>query len=184
MIEVDVFSLKDLVSGYARIVKTIEENNTGLIGNFNDLEKKWHDQLSLKIKHSFYEEKNRILNLESNVRTQLNIYTYLFNEYKKIGDKIKCNVESCDLIIAKIDEIIDIIKDILVQINDLDNSENNSTVELKKQEVSIILYDVDELKKSIYAKYEHIKKIENTVSEKLATFSVEAFLLNNFENEV
>ena len=51
MVEVDLLKLSSVVENYRDILKKIDNNNTDIIFNFNQIAKNWHDYRSIRIKN-------------------------------------------------------------------------------------------------------------------------------------
>lgn len=185
MIEIDVSLFKELIQGYSSALKKVEEYNNDIISNFNELSKYWHDQESLKLNSSVKLEIQRMINLESNIKDQLEIYKYLENEYKKIGNKIKCNLEAKDMIDNKLVSIISSINNILNQYDDLGDISfypKSYVIENQKNDIKILLESFNNIKEKVYNTFTSIENIESTVSERLEGIEVQMFLLNNYES--
>lgn len=185
MIDTDVSLFKELIQGYSSALKKIEEYNNDIISNFNELSKYWHDSNSLKLNSSVKLEIQRMVNLESNIKDQLEIYKYLENEYKKIGNKIKCNLEAKDMIDNKLVSIISAINNILNQYNELGDISfypRSYVIENQKNDIRNILDSFNNIKEKVNNTFISIQNIESTVSERLEGIEVQMFLLNNYES--
>ena len=185
MIDTDVSLFKELIQGYSSTLKKIEEYNNDIISNFNELSKYWHDSKSLKLNSSVKLEIQRMVNLESNIKDQLEIYKYLENEYKKIGNKIKCNLEAKDMIDNKLVSIISAINNILNQYNELGDISfypKSYVIENQKNDIKNILDSFNNIKEKVNNTFISIQNIESTVSERLEGIEVQMFLLNNYES--
>ena len=185
MIDTDVSLFKELIQGYSSALKKIEEYNNDIISNFNELSKYWHDSKSLKLNSSVKLEIQRMVNLESNIKNQLEIYKYLENEYKKIGNKIKCNLEAKDMIDNKLVSIISAINNILNQYNELGDISfypRSYVIENQKNDIKNILDSFNNIKEKVNNTFISIQNIESTVSERLEGIEVQMFLLNNYES--
>ena len=119
MIEVNVKQLRDAISNYNDIIKAMEENNTAIISNFNELGKHWQDNRILRLNSSINSENLRILNLEKNMRSQLSAYRTVVKGYEAIGKQVKCNLAGQDILNAKLDNIITKINNIIIKYNSL-----------------------------------------------------------------
>jgi len=186
MIEVDTTLLKDLVKSYSIALKKLEQNNTDIIHNFNELNKYWQDNDITRLNSSSQLEIQRMLKLEDNIRLQLDFYSYLEIEYKKIGNTIKCNLENRNLIDSKIGNIIDQINDILEQYNNLGDIsfyDRAYVIENQKSEMYNLLNTYNSIRSNINNKFETIKIIETSLSERLEDVEIQMFLLNNYEGE-
>ena len=186
MIDVDISLLRDLIKSYSNTLKKLEQNNTDIIHNFNELGKYWQDTNILKLKESSNLETQRMLKLEENIKLQLDFYSYVSIEYKRIGEKIKCNLESRDLIDSKIGSIIDLINTIINQYNELGDIsyyDRAYIIENQKEEMNNLLESFKEIRSNIYDKYEDIKNIETSLEDRLKDVDIQMFLLNNYESE-
>jgi hypothetical protein len=186
MIEIDTLLLKDLVKKISVALKKLEQNNTDIIHNFNELNKYWQDADALKFNSSSNLEIQRMLKLEENVRLQLDFYSYLEIEYKKIGNKIKCNLESKDFIELKLGEIIEQINSIINQYNDLGDYsfyDRSYIIDNQINDLNKLLNTFNNIRNNIKSKFERIQSIENDLSERLKDVEIQMFLLNNYESE-
>lgn len=185
MIDTDVSLFKELIQSYSSTLKKVEEYNNDIISNFNELNKYWHDSESLKLNSSVKLEIQRMVNLESNIKEQLEIYKYLENEYKKIGNKIKCNLEAKDMIDNKLVSIISTINNILNQYDELGDISfypKSYVIENQKNDIKNLLESFNNIKEKVYNTFTSIQNIESTVSERLEGIEVQMFLLNNYES--
>mgnify|MGYP002855346674 CR=1 FL=1 len=186
MIDVNVEELNTLVETYEEIIKKIEENNNEIIQNFNDLTNHWKDERMIQLSSNFNLEKQRITHLENNVKEEQEIYKTLANEYKKLGNKIKCNTEGQNLINTKLDSIINLINSILYQYNSLGDISFYPRAYIiynQRKEVQNILKSFKSIKEKINQKFNTIKEIEKTISERLNNLTVEKLIINNYESE-
>ena len=184
MIEIDTIILNDIVKNYQDVLKQIDENNALIFENFNDLEKHWKDERFINFKSSVLSEKKRIINLQDDISKQISIYSMLINEYKKLGRRIKCNLEKKDYLDNKLNGIVNIVSNIVNEYNDLgDTSYYNSSyiIENQKYEFNKILETLKILKNVINNKFDQVKKIESTVEDRLKSLSIENFALNYYE---
>lgn len=186
MLEVDLKKLRGVISDYKNILDQLENNNTDIIYQFNELTKYWQDQKMISLTSSFNLEKRRVLNLERNVKQQLNIYRYLENEYEKIGRKVKCNLDSKDLLNDKLDSIINKINSIINRYDNLGDISFYSRAYLireQKKEMKSVLNSFKTIKKDINNKFSKIEDIENQVAAALENIKVETFAVNHYEGE-
>lgn len=186
MIEVNIPTLKESILEYKEILKKIEENNADIIYNFEQLSKYWQDERINKLKTNFNIEKQKIINLESNIKTQLSIYNELETNYIKLGNKIKCNLNSKSTVLLKVDNIISIINKIITQYNNLGDISfypRSYIIYNQKKDIYNILQDYKTIRKNITDTYNTIEEIEKNVSEKLNAITIEKINLNNYESE-
>lgn len=186
MIEVNISNLEEIISNYNEIIKKIEENNSNIIQNFNDLSKNWKDEKNQRLTSNFNLEKHRIIKLEDNVKEQLSVYKYIEAGYKELGNKIKCNLNSRDLINSKLDDIINTLNVILSQYNSLGDISfypKANIIYNQKKEIRTVLTSFNNIKENINSKFDKVEEIEKTVAEYVSKFNIETFILNNYEGE-
>lgn len=187
MINVDISLLKDSVRIYSNMLKKLEQNNTDIIYNFNELKKYWHDENVIKLSTDAVYEIQRMLKLESDVKSQRDLYAYLESEYSKIGKKIKCNIESQDVFDNKLDNIINMINEIINKYNDLGDISfyhKSYVIENQRNDLNNLRDSFVEIRNSLTNLFNSIKSIENNVNNILENIEVQMFLFNNFEKEV
>lgn len=186
MINVDIALLKEFTRGYSDIIKKLEDSNKDIIHNLKELKKYWHDEKVINLSISSAYEIQRMLKLESDAKSQLEIYKYLENEYSKIGKKIKCNLEAKNVLDTKLVNIIDMINNIFNQYNDLGDISfypKAYVIENQKNNLKELLDSFVSLKENLLNTFNTISSIENTVSDRLEEIEVQMFLFNNFEKE-
>lgn len=186
MIEVNVKQLRDAISNYNDIIKAMEENNTAIISNFNELGKHWQDNRILRLNSSINSENLRILNLEKNMRSQLSAYRTVVKGYEAIGKQVKCNLAGQDILNAKLDNIITKINNIIIRYNSLGSISFYPRAYLirnQKKELKVVLSEFKELKTALNDKFNQIREIEDAVQNKLANIKIENIVVNNYERE-
>ncbi len=184
MIEVRVKELEVIVNKYNNILEQLNENNTDLFGCFTDISKYWNDDRKNNFYTSYKLEKNRIIKLTDNIKAVKEVYEYLYNEYSAFGEVIKCNLESKDNIIYKLDKIINKIQNLIYQYDNLGDISfyyNSHKVYTQKSKLLDMLNTYKTIKSKIIADYDSIKKIEKEAHDKLNQISIETFNLNKYE---
>lgn len=187
MIEVDIDKIKSIINNYENIIKKIEQNNTDIIRNFDLLTRTWKDTRINNMTTSFNLEKQRIIRLENNIKDELSIYKLIEIGYEKLGTKIKCNLDSKDLINNKLDNIISTLSDIIYAFNNLGDISFYPRANLiysSRNEIENILELFKAIKENINDKFTTIIEIEKNISEKLNSIRIEKFILNNYESEI
>ncbi len=186
MVEVDLKKIRSVISNYSDILKQLEDNNTVIIHKFDELSRFWNDHNRVNLSSSFNMERQRILRLEGNVKAQQAIYKYLEKEYEKIGRKVKCNLDSRDLLNSKLDSIIKKIENIIDRYDNLGDISFYSRAYLiyeQKKEMKVALNSFKTIKKDLNKKFKQISNIEKQVSDLLNAIKVETFVANNYESE-
>lgn len=184
MIEVRVKELETIVNKYNCILDQINENNTNLFGCFTDISKYWNDDRKINLYTSYKLEKNRIIKLTDNIKEVKEVYEYLYNEYSTFGEVIKCNLDSKDNIIYKLDKIINQIQNLIYQydnLGDISSYYNSHKIYTQKSKLLDILDTYKTIKSKITADYDSIKEIETEAQDKLNKISIETFNLNKYE---
>ncbi len=184
MIEVRVKELETIVNKYNCILDQINENNTNLFGCFTDISKYWNDDRKINLYTSYKLEKNRIIKLTDNIKEVKEVYEYLYNAYSTFGEVIKCNLDSKDNIIYKLDKIINQIQNLIYQydnLGDISSYYNSHKIYTQKSKLLDILDTYKTIKSKITADYDSIKEIETEAQDKLNKISIETFNLNKYE---
>lgn len=131
----------------------------------------WNDNIAI----SFYNElENQKIKNEKeieNINSKIEVFTYIYDNYQTLGNKIKCNLESMDYIIEKLNSILNRIQNIIYQYNSLNTSfcpyERNYLINERKKLQSNYT-KVTEIKTKIVNSYNKIIEIEREVSNKLS----------------
>lgn len=186
MIEVDLRQLREAISKYCDILKTLEDNNTAIIYNFNEMNKHWQDERINKLSANINLENQRILRLEKNMKKQLVAYRTVAKGYEKIGRQIKCNLAGKDILNAKLDNIIHKINNIIIRydsLGDISFYPRAYLIRNQKKELKVALKEFKQIKKDLNDKFNQIKDLENVIQKQLATIKIENIVVNNYERE-
>jgi len=186
VIEVNLKQLREAINSYNNVIKTLEDNNTAIINNFNELGKHWQDERINKLSASFNLESQRALKLEKNVKSQLAVYREVAKGYEAIGRQVKCNLSGQDIINAKIDNIINKINNIIARydsLGDISFYPRAYLIRSNKRKMKLILKEFKTIKSELNKKFNDIREIENSVQKKIAAIKVEYITVNNYERE-
>lgn len=186
MIEVDLKKVRKVITKYNEIIKTLEENNTAIIYNFNELNQHWQDGRITKLKGNVNLEEQRILNLEKNIKSQLSVYREIEKGYEKIGKQVHCNLNGQEILNLKLDSIISQISNIIERYNSLGDISFYPRAYLiyrNKEKMRRVLKEFKTIKKSLNEKFNEIREVEKNVHDKLAAIKIQIIRVNNYERE-
>lgn len=180
-INIDISSIEEIISSLNKTIEEYHHINDNIFNTLKDSSFFWNDNISKKFysQMEIEERKNEklIINLESNRE----LVKYIVNSYSTIGKKIRCNLNSKDTIIRKINEILNELNSIINLYNNLNTSFCPYESYLLYNEKRILCDIRDLLKKylnNIEDKFRKIEQIENNIKNKISklnTFSIEEF---------
>ena len=163
-----------------RLIKSIESFFDNILNIYNELNWAsgyWNDFHARLFFTNVNSEKIKLNNTYSELKTLNDVYTSLINQYKRIGNKIRVNLEGKDKVIAKFNEFRENINELIVLYNDLDLSFCTSTIANKlikqKQDLLNIKEDLIQDKEKIKDIFEKIEEIEKDVNLKLSKINIE-----------
>ena len=168
MIEIDVVELEKLVSSLDSEISNYENNVNQINYQYKEIENHWYGKKSndfFKIYDDIALEQQKLL---TSLRSYLNLYRYIYNNYQTIGNKISCDLTQKDFNIEKINSSILNLEKIINKYNNLgDISFYNKNLIIKnEQDIIKKIKDYQQTNlKIIKDKYNHIIGIEKEVKE-------------------
>lgn len=131
----------------------------------------WNDNIAI----SFYNEleKEKIKNDKELrlIENKIEVFKYIYNNYQELGNKIKCNLESKDYIIDKLNNIIDKTQNIIYKYNSLSTwfcSYERYFLVSEKNKLQTNYNNLLKVKTQIVNNYNKIIEIEREVTNKLS----------------
>lgn len=187
MIEIDISKLDELISLYENYIKQMDKNNLDLITEFNAIRKYWHDQKCINMYNSFELEQKRILKNADNIKSQKKIYEYIRQQYSNLGDKVRVSLDRRDVVIDKINNVINILNEMVNGYDNLGDISFYPAAYVIRNQKKVLLQMVNtftEIKERLNTTYNKINQVENSIYEMTNNVKVECFSLNKYENEV
>ncbi len=173
MFEVDIEEIKKNILLLNSEIKDYNQNNIELINTIKMTENYWKGD-----DYNFYIEKLNNQNIKISkylelLSKKINMYKFLYNEYKEYGKKIRININTEEKIINKINKCIDLIQKILdeykeITMNTTDTKEKSALYESIKKldEIKQIYILISEDVKKIYKKVRYSKiKISSEIEK-------------------
>lgn len=182
MISIDVVEINDKVVELKKIIEDYNLVYLNLFNNINQLSESWIGSDASKFFTSIEKEKRESSELIERLKIQKDIYKYLYESYKEIGNKIKCNLDVKDVVIAKINNCIDKTKELCnlyKSIIILNNYEEKENIQINYKYTIHVLNKYNELKENIKNTYTRIEEIEQEVNKKLE--NIEIIKSNEFD---
>ena len=168
MIEIDVVELEKLISGLENEISDYEKNVNQINFQYKEIKNHWSGKKSndfFKIYDDMALDQQKLL---TSLRSYLNLYKYVYNNYQTIGEKISCDITQKDFNIEKINNNILNLEKIINKYNNLgDISFYNKSSFIKNEQERIrkLKETQQENLKIIKDKYNHILGIEKEVKE-------------------
>lgn len=168
-------NVKDLNNEIVKMDNLIDDYNDvylNLFNSINFLQNYWKGSTADRYFYNVIEEKVETEKLLNEIKLQYNIYLYIYDNYKNIGNKIRCNLDSKETIINKINNCIEKTKEIInmytVIIDDYNDYEEKNRLIKLKDRMKNVLSKYETSKKTIKETYGKIEDIEQEINKKLA----------------
>lgn len=182
MISVNVGELNNHILELNRIIDDYNLTYLNLFNSINQLSDSWVGDMATNFFSSMEKEKNETLEIINRIKKEKEIYKYIYDSYKTLGKKIKCNLDAKEIIVTKIDNCIDKTKEINMIYQSIDvtkNYDERDSIVKKKQDMIKVLDIFNKIKNNIKTTYSKIEEIEREVSRKLD--NIEYIKVNEFE---
>ena len=184
MLYIDNIALKAIIDNTVLLLKEYEEVIINLFNELKDCNVNWQDSQSIQFDGLIYREKNETYMFFHLLEDYLDIYNYIYEKYKKIGNQIDCNFGFKESLSAELDECNNEFNNILDKLNNLDLGYDyflNDNILGKKSEIVTLknrLLMIKENIKNIYIFFETNEKNIKFKINALNIINIDDFVLN------
>jgi hypothetical protein len=169
-IEINNEVLVKEINSLSNLITTYEELYTKIFNEFNEISIFWKDNTANEFFKKLEYEKLNFNKEQIKMKNELEVYKYIYNSYKEIGNDILCNLNSKKYIIDKLNKIKEKLENILIEYNDLNTSiciEAEEYLKNEKEKIKEILDTTKLTKNTIENTFKEIEKVEQEVNNKL-----------------
>lgn len=184
-VNIDISMLEGVLKQLNQTIEEYEQIDKNILNALKNSSFFWNDNIA---KTFFNEIDKEHLNNEkviTNLKNNSEIIAYIINSYSSIGKKIKCNLNSKDLIINKIKNILYNINDILVSYGYLNTSfcpyESYLLYEEKKK-INVAYNTLNTMLNNITNNFKKMEQIEKNIKLKIS--SLNNYVIDNFDINV
>jgi len=167
MLNVDLKNIEEYLNNLKKNISDYEDSLESIYYEYNNIfENVWNDNKSLIVNDNVNADKINMEKLLVNIKDLYNIYLIIYNQYKRIGNKLQCNLNMKKEIIFKYENLLLNIKQTLNKyenIGDTSFYKGNLEIYKQKEELKKIYNNVDKLKNEIEKKYKTIDQIEEKI---------------------
>ena len=163
---INVDKLRDELVKYNTFINKYEDIFLKLYGELNSASVYWNDGRSISFFEHVDKEKDKIKNVISELNGIFDFYSYIVENYEKIGNKIRFDLSVKDSIIDKYNIYINKVEEIIRCYNNLDlsfcpqeasliNDEKNKFLTIRdvvinsKNNVEKIFFEIERIEKEI-----------------------------------
>ncbi len=165
---------------YINLSKQLETFYDSYLNIYNDLKEAnsaWQDYHARLFFNSVNNTKIKVNNTYDELSSLKDIYLYLINQYKSLGNKIKIDLKAKDEIIFNFNNFNDKLNELISLYNSLDLSFcPNEAVKLNKQKEELIKIKsyIIKSKEKVKDVFNKVETIENEVNLKLSKIDIES----------
>lgn len=188
MVNVDVKKINESIKTYKNVINNLSNNDISIEGKFNELKRYWNNPNSVKLYNALDSTTKQVKYLESDMKSQLDVYSYISNSYSRLGNKVYFNNDNVSYIDYKLDVIVDQFEFILSQWGSIGLETGRAGWFPKFRTIFDLRNDYlkardafDDIKEAIDNKMDYIKNVENEVSRRVNNVNVENIVVNNFD---
>lgn len=164
---------KNINSEIVSLNKLIEDYNTNylnLFNNINQIQSSWIGETAEKYFDQINQDKMNTEKLLNQIKSEEEIYKYIYNSYKELGSSIKCNLNAKEELINKVNNCIDKSTEILNIYQSINTSkayEERDSIIKKRENTKKVLNKYKEVKENIKKVYQKIEEIEQEVNTRI-----------------
>ena len=181
MVEVNCDELKNIINSLNAIIDEYEIVELNIFNQLKDLSNNWQDNNSVKFDDSINLDKRETEKFLNFLKSNKDVYDYIYRRYAVLGKIIKCNLNSRDIVLNSIDVSYKFVVDILSEFQRINNSftytEQTSIFEQKNKIIKVRneLANIRKSVKNLYNKIEHIELEINNKIKQLGEFKINEF---------
>lgn len=174
--EINVSSLQDEYDKFNEEVENFYNSFLNIYNDLNNANSYWQDYHSRLFFSSTEREKNKVNNTYNEINNLKQIYAYIIEEYKTIGQKIKVNTNNKDQVITKFNNYQEKINELISMYSSLNLSFcPNEALKLNRQKEKLVRCksDIITAKNQVRNTLEKMESIEDTINLKLSKINIE-----------
>ena len=175
--EINVLALEKEYDLLTKSIESFYENILNIYNELNWASGYWNDFHARLFFTNVNSEKIKLNNTYNELKSLNDIYTFLIEQYKSIGNKIRVNLEEKNKVITKFNDFREKINELVSLYNDLDLSFCTVTIANKlakqKQELIKIKEKIVTDKEKVKNIFEKIEQIEKDVNLRLSKINIE-----------
>ena len=173
MISIDV---KNIGYNISKLNKTIEEYESTYLNLFNttnSIQTLWTGVVAENYFEEINHDKLETQKLIEKIKNRQELYKYIYDSYKELGNKINCNLNAKDEIITKINNCINTSKEILKIYESIDITKNykeKEKIQKHQETTKKILKRYKTIKENVQMIYSNIEEIEKKINKELENY--------------
>lgn len=181
MVEINIKEIENIIPKLDEKIKKYNENSVELINTIKLTGDYWKGN-----DYNYYFKKisEQNLNISKEIELsikKINIYKFIYNEYKNYGKKIQIDVDSQEKMINKINKCLDLEQKIEDKLNNLIINAIDKQLKIELNKILTNLNDIKEVYKDIYVDvknlYEKVKNNEIKTATELKKIDLECLNL-------
>lgn len=177
MVEINIKEIGNIISVLDDNLKNYNDNNIELMNTIKSTKDYWKGNEYSKYIELLNDKNYNMSKKMDIVRKKCNLYKFIYNEYKDYGNKIEIEVDSKEKMLNKINNCINLGKELEKKFNILINSETDEQEKEKLNKKLSILIDINrkynEIYKDVKKIYEKVKNNELRISSELDDIEIE-----------
>ena len=185
--EINILKIKEELTKIDNLYEDYEKIYINLYNEFKKIQSVWISQKSNEFNNYILSEKQKVKQTIDDMKNVNNIYDYLVENYKILGDKIKFNINNKDKVIDKINNYQDKLVKIINKYNNINYKEYTEEEKMIIFQKKILLNNkenLENIKKQILDKLKKIEEIEKEVSLRISKIDIEIIKESDITNLV
>lgn len=185
--EINILKIKEELTKIDNLYEDYEKIYINLYNEFKKIQSVWISQKSNEFNNYILSEKQKVKQTIDDMKNVNNIYDYLVENYKILGDKIKFNINNKDKVIDKINNYQDKLVKIINKYNNINFKEYTEEEKMIIFQKEILLNNkenLENIKKQILDKLKKIEEIEKEVSLRISKIDIEIIKESDITNLV
>lgn len=163
--EIKVKEIKNELETLSKLIDNYEFTYLNMHNEVKNASFSWNDSYSVEFFEDVDKKKINISTMIDEIKSMYNIYSYIVDKYKILGNNLKLNLENKDIILKKIENCLNQIESIEKAYGNLDLSFCNHLSNEVNNQLKNIKISKEKLKKYNEKLKETINYIEETEKE-------------------
>ena len=176
--EINVGNIEKECSTLKKNIDSFYDNVLTIYNELNWVKGYWDDYHARIFFTNVNSEKMKVVNTYNELKSVSNIYEFMVERYKSIGNKIQVNLEVKDNVLAKFNNFYDKVNELISSYNGLNlgfcaGSSIANRLHRQKRDLLKIKASLNVYKEKVKSTFEKIEEIESDINYKISNTSIE-----------
>lgn len=181
-INIDLSMIQETLELLNKIIAEYEQVDRNILSTLKASSFFWNDNVANDFFNELDEHHKNNDEVMNNLKDNTELFSYVINNYSEIGNKIKCNLDSKDTIINKINNILEDLNNIILSYGYLNTyfcPYERNILFSEKKELITAYNTLNTILNNITNKFKKMELIEKNIKSKISKLN--SYIVNDFD---